>query len=54
MSTDNPFIDEAGDQVLRFVSAAHNLSRLGELTDEVVTIAKSEFLAPVPHRSRHR
>jgi hypothetical protein len=41
VSTDNPFIDEAGDQVLRFVSAARNLSRLGELTDEVVTIAKS-------------
>lgn len=41
MSTDNPFIDEAGDQVLRFVSAARNLSRLGELTDEVVTIAKA-------------
>lgn len=41
MSTDNPFIDEAGDQVLRFVSAARNLSRLGELTDEVVSIAES-------------
>jgi hypothetical protein len=41
VSTDNPFIDEAGDQVLRFVSAARNLSRLGELTDEVVTIAQS-------------
>jgi hypothetical protein len=41
VSPDNPFIDEAGDQVLRFVSAARNLSRLGELTDEVVTIAKS-------------
>lgn len=36
-----PFVDEAGDQVLRFVSAARNLSRIGELTDEVVAIAKS-------------
>jgi hypothetical protein len=36
-----PFVDEAGDQVLRFVSAARNLSRLGELTDEVAAIAKS-------------
>ena len=41
MTSDNPFIDESGDQVLRFVSAARNLSRLGELTDEVVTIAQS-------------
>lgn len=41
MSSDNPFVDDAGDQVLRFVSAARNLSRLGELTDEVVAIAKS-------------
>jgi len=38
---ENPFIDDAGDQVLRFVSAARNLSRLGELTDEVITIAQS-------------
>jgi hypothetical protein len=36
-----PFVDDAGDQVLRFVSAARNLSRLGELTDEVVRIAQS-------------
>lgn len=41
MSSGEPFVDEAGDQVLRFVSAARNLSRLGELTDEVVAIAKS-------------
>jgi len=40
MSEDNPFIDDAGDEVLRFVSAARNLSRLGELTDEVVSIAQ--------------
>lgn len=36
-----PFVDDHGDQVLRFVSAARNLSRVGELTDEVVAIAKS-------------
>jgi hypothetical protein len=41
MTSDQPFVDEAGDQVLRFVSAARNLSRLGELTDEVVSIAQS-------------
>lgn len=41
MSGGEHFVDEAGDQVLRFVSAARNLSRLGELTDEVVAIAKS-------------
>lgn len=41
MTSENTFVDEAGDQVLRFVSAARNLSRLGELTDEVVTIAQS-------------
>jgi hypothetical protein len=35
------FVDESGDQVLKFVSAARNLSRLGELTDEVLAIAKS-------------
>jgi hypothetical protein len=35
------FVDESGDVVLKFVSAARNLSRLGELTDEVVSIAKS-------------
>lgn len=41
MTSDKPFVDEAGDEVLRFVSAARNLSRLGELTDEVVSIAQS-------------
>ncbi len=41
MTSDKPFVDDAGDQVLRFVSAARNLSRLGELTDEVVSIAQS-------------
>lgn len=41
MTSDRPFVDDAGDQVLRFVSAARNLSRLGELTDEVVSIAQS-------------
>jgi hypothetical protein len=41
MTSGKPFVDEAGDQVLRFVSAARNLSRLGELTDEVVSIAQS-------------
>lgn len=41
MSEHNPFLDDAGEQVLRFVSAARNLSRLGELTDEVVAVAKS-------------
>jgi hypothetical protein len=41
VTSDKPFVDEAGDQVLRFVSAARNLSRLGELTDEVVSIARS-------------
>jgi hypothetical protein len=41
VTSSNTFVDEAGDQVLRFVSAARNLSRLGELTDEVVTIAQS-------------
>jgi hypothetical protein len=41
MTSENPFVDDAGEQVLRFVSAARNLSRLGELTDEVVAIAKS-------------
>jgi hypothetical protein len=42
VSSDNPFVDDAGDQVLRFVSAARNLSRVGELTDEVASIAKSD------------
>jgi hypothetical protein len=35
------FVDEPGDIVLKFVSAARNLSRIGELTEEVVSIAKS-------------
>lgn len=42
MSGASPFVDDQGDQVLRFVSAARNLSRIGELTDEVMAIAKSQ------------
>lgn len=34
-------IDEAGNRVLRFVSAAQNLTQIGELTSEVTEIAKS-------------
>lgn len=41
MNSNNALVDESGDVVLKFVSAARNLSRLGELTDEVVSIAKS-------------
>ncbi len=41
MNANRGFVDESGDIVLKFVSAARNLSRLGELTDEVVSIAKS-------------
>ena len=41
MSEEQPLVDEAGDQVLRFMSEARNLSRIGELTDEVVAIAQS-------------
>jgi hypothetical protein len=41
MTAKNPFVDDAGEEVLRFISAARNLSRLGELTNEVVEIAKS-------------
>lgn len=41
MDEEPRFVDESGDVVLRFVSAARNLSRLGELTEEVVSIAKS-------------
>ena len=41
MDEEPGFVDESGDVVLKFVSAARNLSRLGELTDEVVSIAKS-------------
>jgi hypothetical protein len=36
-----PFLDEAGEKVVRFMGEARNLSRLGELTDEVVAIAES-------------
>lgn len=42
MSQKGTFVDDAGDRVLRFISAAHNLSRLSELTDEIVSIAKSD------------
>ena len=35
------FVDDAGDKVLRFISAARNLSKVGELTAEVTEIAKS-------------
>jgi hypothetical protein len=41
MNSNSSFVDDSGDIVLKFVSAARNLSRLGELTDEVVSIAKS-------------
>jgi hypothetical protein len=41
MNTNNGMVDESGDIVLKFVSAARNLSRLGELTEEVTAIAKS-------------
>lgn len=41
MSSSNKFLDDAGERVVRFVSAARNLSRLGELTDEIVEIANS-------------
>lgn len=41
MSEEQPLVDEAGNQVLRFMSEARNLSRIGELTDEVVAIAQS-------------
>jgi hypothetical protein len=34
-------VDEAGDHVLRFVSAAKNLTKVGELMEEVVGIAES-------------
>jgi len=34
-------VDEAGDRVLRFVSAAKNLTMVGELTNEVLGIAES-------------
>lgn len=35
------FVDAHGEQVLRFMGEARNLSRIGELTDEVVEIAES-------------
>lgn len=35
------FVDDAGNQILRFISAARNLSRIGELANEVVDVAKS-------------
>jgi hypothetical protein len=35
------FVDDAGDKVLRFISAARNLSKVGELTAEVTEIAES-------------
>src|SRR5262245_40424797 len=35
------FLDDAGELVVRFIGEARNLSRLGELTDEVVGIAES-------------
>src|ERR1035438_583878 len=41
MDAEPRFVDESGDVVLKFVSAARNLSRLGELTEEVVSIARS-------------
>jgi hypothetical protein len=34
-------IDDAGNRVLRFVSAAQNLTQIGELTNEVTEIARS-------------
>lgn len=39
--TENIFLDEAGKKVQRFISAAHNLTRIGELRSEIVDIAKS-------------
>jgi hypothetical protein len=41
MKTKSSFVDDAGDEVLRFVSAVRNLSRLAELTDQVVAIAQT-------------
>ena len=38
---DEPFLDDAGEKVVHFIGEARNLSRLGELTDEVVAIAES-------------
>lgn len=37
----SPFLDVAGERVVRFMSEARNLTRIGELTDEVVAIAES-------------
>jgi hypothetical protein len=41
MNSNGGFVDESGDVVLKFVSAARNLSRIAELTDEVTSIARS-------------
>jgi hypothetical protein len=41
MKSDLGLVDESGDVVLKFISAARNLSRIGELTEEVIDIAKS-------------
>lgn len=35
------FTDNAGDDVLRFATAVQNLSRVGELTDQIVAMAES-------------
>jgi hypothetical protein len=35
------FTDNAGDDVLRFTTAVENLSRVGELTDQIVAMAES-------------
>jgi len=40
-SNGSEFVDEAGNDVLRFISAARSLSRIGELAEEVIGIAKS-------------
>lgn len=41
MAAERKFTDNAGDDVLRFASAVRNLSRVGELTDEIVEMAES-------------
>jgi hypothetical protein len=38
---DSNLVDDAGGEVLRFISEARNLSRIGELADEVLSIATS-------------
>lgn len=40
-NNDDDLVDEAGDEVLKFISATRNLSRIGELADQIVAIAKS-------------